>query len=102
VDRLRKLRHLSRGGHIVPTLGVDLSDVGVGSGFDHDDIIGTGCAPLGVLVDSLGIEQQGSDLIHGLIAEVQDRWDLISDVPQIEDLAFHVLNLVPHNRVVSN
>jgi len=58
VDRLRELRHLSRGGHIVPTLGVDLSDVGVGSGFDHDDIIGTGGDALGRSVDTSAIDPE--------------------------------------------
>ena len=35
VDSLGELAHLGRGGHIVPTLGVDLSDVGVRGGFVH-------------------------------------------------------------------
>ena len=40
VDSLRELTHLSRSGHVVPTLGVDLGDVGVRSGFVHVAIIG--------------------------------------------------------------
>ena len=40
VDSTRVLCLRSRGGHIVPTLGVDLGDVGVGSGFVHVAIIG--------------------------------------------------------------
>ena len=42
----------SRGGHVVPTLGVDLGDVGVGSGFVHAVIIGTAWGDLWSLVDS--------------------------------------------------
>ena len=53
VDSLRELTHLSRGGHVVPTLGVDLGDVGVGSGFVHADILDTGGDGSGVQVDSL-------------------------------------------------
>ena len=45
MDSLRELTHLSRGGHIVPTLGVDLSDVGVGSGFVHVASIGLEGSP---------------------------------------------------------
>ena len=52
VDSLRELTHLGRGGHVVPTLGVDLGDVGVGSGFVHAVIIGTAWGDLWSLVDS--------------------------------------------------
>ena len=41
VDSLGELAHLGGRGHVVTPLGVDLCDVGVGSGFDHADIIGT-------------------------------------------------------------
>ena len=53
VYSLGELTHLGRGGHVVPTLGVDLSDVGVRSGFVHADIIGTGSDALGRSVDTL-------------------------------------------------
>jgi hypothetical protein len=41
VDSLGELAHLGGRGHVVTPLGVDLCDVGVRSGFDHADIIGT-------------------------------------------------------------
>ena len=53
VDSLGELAHLGGGGHVVTPLGVDLSDVGVGSGFVHADIIGTGGDALGRSVDTL-------------------------------------------------
>ena len=45
-----------RGGHVVPTLGVDLGDVGVGSGFVHETIVRgqvgvwAACVPVSQLV----------------------------------------------------
>ena len=51
VNGLGELTHLSRGGHIVPTLGVDLGDVGVRSGFVHADILVTGVDGSWVQVD---------------------------------------------------
>jgi len=53
VDSLGELAQLSRSGHIVATLSVDLSDVGVGSGFVHATIISTGSDALGAMVDTL-------------------------------------------------
>ena len=53
VDSLGELAHLGGRGHVVTPLGVDLCDVGVGSGFDHADIIGTGGDALGRSVDTL-------------------------------------------------
>ena len=52
VNGLGELTHLSRGGHVVPTLGVDLGDVGVRSGFVHAVIIGAGDPAPWVQVDS--------------------------------------------------
>ena len=52
VNGLRELTHLGRGGGIVTTLGVDLGDVGVGSGFVHVAIIGPPWTDLRPLVDS--------------------------------------------------
>ena len=53
MDSLGELAHLGRGGHIVATLSVDLSDVGVGSGFVHATIIGTGSDHFRAMVDTL-------------------------------------------------
>ena len=52
VNGLGELTHLGRGGGIVPTLGVDLGDVGVRSGFVHAVIIGAGDPAPWVQVDS--------------------------------------------------
>jgi len=55
VNGLGKLTHLGGGGGIVPTLGVDLGDVGVRSGFVHVAIITTGFSDPRPLVDSFRI-----------------------------------------------
>ena len=55
MNGLGELAHLCRRGHVVPTLGVDLGDVGVRSGFVHVAIITTGFSDPRPLVDSLRI-----------------------------------------------
>ena len=46
MNRLREFSHLSWGGSVITTLGVDLSDVRVGSGFVHVAIMGQNGGPV--------------------------------------------------------